>query len=128
MIDDYLCYKQLQESLTSVECLIRINQAKDAIKTRIDTIEDLRKQLQAIKKAYQELTNLKAGAELTEKEVIVAGFEFREPLIVKLVEVAQRVQDPKKPKPDAKVVRELSEMIEESLPLVQQEIGQVIYS
>jgi hypothetical protein len=42
---------------------------------------------------------------------------------VKLVEVAQRVQDPKKPKPDAKVVRELSEMIEESLPVLQQDIG-----
>jgi hypothetical protein len=42
---------------------------------------------------------------------------------VKLVEVAQRVQDPKKPKPDAKVVRELSEIIEESLPVLQQDIG-----
>ena len=42
---------------------------------------------------------------------------------MKLVEVAQRVQDPKKPKPDAKVVRELSEIIEESLPVLQQDIG-----
>ena len=42
---------------------------------------------------------------------------------MKLVEVAQRVQDPKKPKPNAKVVRELSEMIEEILPVLQQEIG-----
>ena len=42
---------------------------------------------------------------------------------MKLVEVAQRVQDPKKPKPDAKVVRELSEMIEESLPVLHQKIG-----
>jgi hypothetical protein len=42
---------------------------------------------------------------------------------VKLVEVAQMVQDPKKPKPDAKVVRELSEMIEESLPVLHQKIG-----
>ena len=50
-----------------MEFLIRINQAKDAIKSRVDTIEDLRKQLQAIKKAYEELINLKAGAELTEK-------------------------------------------------------------
>jgi hypothetical protein len=33
------------------------------------------------------------------------------------------MQDPKRPKPEAKAVRELSEMIEESLPRVQQEIG-----
>ena len=44
-------------------------------------------------------------------------------MIGRLVEVAQRVQDPKRPRPDAKVVRELSEMIEESLPLVQKGIG-----
>ena len=123
MIDDYLVYKELQESLASVECLIRISQAKDAIKTRVETIEDLRKQLQAIKKAYEELTKLKAGAELTEKEVIGGGLGLREAVIGRLVEVAQSVQDPKRQKPEAKAVRELSEMIEESLPIVQQEIG-----
>ena len=78
MIDDYLAYKELQESLTTVECLLRISQAKDAIKTRVDSIEDLRKHLQVIKKAYEELTKLKAGAELTELEAIGEGLALRE--------------------------------------------------
>jgi hypothetical protein len=78
VIDDYLAYKELQESLTTVECLLRISQAKDAIKTRVDSIEDLRKHLQVIKKAYEELTKLKAGAELTEIEAIGEGLALRE--------------------------------------------------
>jgi hypothetical protein len=78
VIDDYLAYKELQESLTTVECLLRISQAKDAIKTRVDTIEDLRKHLQVIKKAYEELTKLKAGAELTDLEAIGEGLALRE--------------------------------------------------
>jgi hypothetical protein len=78
VIDDYLAYKELQESLTTVECLLRISQAKDAIKTRVDSIEDLRKHLQVIKKAYEELTKLKAGAELTELEAIGEGLALRE--------------------------------------------------
>ena len=78
VIDDYLAYKELQESLTTVECLLRISQANDAIKTRVDSIEDLRKHLQVIKKAYEELTKLKAGAELTEIEAIGEGLGLRE--------------------------------------------------
>ena len=61
-----------------MECLLRISQSKDAIKTRVDSIEDLRKHLQVIKKAYEELTKLKAGAELSEKEAIGEGLALRE--------------------------------------------------